>query len=92
MPPKQPNMPGFGETLRSMRKKHGMTMGDMARAVGERVTTVSDLELGRGGTVDLANRFVQALRERGLDPKAALLLDACAAIVPWGRTSEGGEP
>jgi transcriptional regulator with XRE-family HTH domain len=85
--PKLPNAAGFGQTLRSLRLKRGMTMGDMARALAVTVPVVSDIELGRGGSRDLADRFVQVLREHGLDVKSALIFNACAALV-WPDAGE----
>lgn len=57
--------PKLGATLRRLRELHGMTMGDMAEAIGVSVSVVSDWELDRAVIVQAAKeRFLMALMAR----------------------------
>ena len=51
-------------TIRDWRERRGLTQAQLAERVGVRQATISDLETGRSGRIelDLLDRLAQALR------------------------------
>ena len=61
----------LGAALRRMRKKNGLTQGDLGALVNRRQATISTLEGGQGGTLETLLAVLSALDlEMVLRPRA----------------------
>lgn len=62
----------FGQNIRKLREKHGLTMGELAKAVGTTYQTISRIEDGESATdIDTLEKIS---RQLGVGP-AELLMD-----------------
>jgi transcriptional regulator with XRE-family HTH domain len=72
----------FGALLRQLRKRAGMTQGDLAAAVGYSVSFVSDLEQNRRlpAVAVVLQQFIPALGLQGERPPATLTVQRTAQL------------
>ena len=87
--PKLPSVMNFARhTLRPMRKRSGLSMGDLATALGVSVVTVSDWERGIAPmSREGLKEWCHALR---LPARTALLLQAAHDCIPAKETDGDG--
>lgn len=78
----------FGTQLREARIRAGLTLGDVAGAIGVSVPFLSDVELGRRGPLS-PERITIAAQELGIDPTQLL---AAAGLVRGFELRDRGDP
>ncbi|MET9448939.1 helix-turn-helix domain-containing protein [Streptomyces cinerochromogenes] len=85
----RPSAVDFGQQLRSLRVRHGLSQEALSHAAGVSVRALADMERGR--TRGPQRRTVQALAEAlGLDGDEAAILEKLAALGrPRPRTAPG---
>lgn len=68
-------------TLKAAREAKGLTQSQLAKRVGVRQATISDLETGKSGRIDLdvLERICRVLKKK---PGELLILTGAAASVP----------
>jgi transcriptional regulator with XRE-family HTH domain len=80
---------GHGTLLKHFRERRGLSQIQLAKAVGVRQATISDLETGKSGRIELRllDRLAEELRVRASD-----LVEPSAAILDWLQEQfEGSE-
>ena len=89
-----PNPSPFGDLLRQLRRRAGMTQTDLAAAVGYSVSLICNLEKGtRLPDVEvIATRFVPALALQDDVALAARLVEAAGSTRPTAASFRDRDP